>query len=318
MAKLTDENRLSKKFPNLLKEWNYSKNTLLPNAVRTGSSKKAWWKCTKCNFEWFSRIRSRTNGKIGMCPRCAKIKAGASKVTNDKKFILSKHKNIMKKWDWNKNKTDPNKISCESHKSAWWKCDICDYKWKASIKSVYNYGSVCLRCRSIAFRAPFLITEWDTKKNLPLTINNTTYGYHKRVWWKCQKCHYEWQASPANRIGKDSGCPNCGKNIVLKNGVGCGSLIEAYYYLLFTSEKLEFKFQGLYGMGKKKYDFYLLKQNKYVEVTSFNKASERWDEYIKNIENKRLFVKNVLNASFEFIQRRLTSSQIKLVKINLK
>ena len=53
--------------PDLCKEWNYSKNLILPSEVLPGSSKKVWWICSKCGHEWETTIRVR---KLHGCPKC--------------------------------------------------------------------------------------------------------------------------------------------------------------------------------------------------------------------------------------------------------
>ncbi len=67
-------NDLASRFPKLLEEWDYTKNSFLPSEVLYGSEKKAYWKCKRCSFEWYTTIAYRTNGSG--CPRCAKSKAG--------------------------------------------------------------------------------------------------------------------------------------------------------------------------------------------------------------------------------------------------
>ena len=32
----------------------------------------------------------------------------------------------------------------------------------------------------------YLIDEWGTEKNLPLTPEYVSYGFHISVWWKCK------------------------------------------------------------------------------------------------------------------------------------
>ena len=53
-----------------INEWNYEKNKIKLNQIYFGSTKKVWWKCSICSFEWQSTIRHRINGTG--CPRCAK------------------------------------------------------------------------------------------------------------------------------------------------------------------------------------------------------------------------------------------------------
>ena len=55
--------------PELLKEWNYEKNTILPSEVTEGSNLKVWWKC-KLGHEWESKIGNRTILNRN-CPYCA-------------------------------------------------------------------------------------------------------------------------------------------------------------------------------------------------------------------------------------------------------
>lgn len=58
--------------PDLCKEWNYSKNKLLPSQYLPHSGKKVWWICNKCNNEWEATINARSKGHG--CPKCPKKK----------------------------------------------------------------------------------------------------------------------------------------------------------------------------------------------------------------------------------------------------
>lgn len=66
--KLCNDNSLSIKFPNISKEWDYSKNKLLPIDVNAKSVKKYWFKCIK-NHSWIASLRKRTVHNTG-CPHC--------------------------------------------------------------------------------------------------------------------------------------------------------------------------------------------------------------------------------------------------------
>ena len=66
-------NDLATLHPELLKEWDYQKNTDLdPSKLLPGSGKKAWWKCSRCGHEWETIIANRTKGHG--CPKCSKRK----------------------------------------------------------------------------------------------------------------------------------------------------------------------------------------------------------------------------------------------------
>lgn len=66
-------NDLATLYPDLLKEWDYQKNTGFdPSKLLPGSGKKAWWKCSQCGHEWETIIASRTKGHG--CPKCSRRK----------------------------------------------------------------------------------------------------------------------------------------------------------------------------------------------------------------------------------------------------
>lgn len=56
--------------PELVREWNYERNKILPENYRKGSSEKVWWICDK-GHSWKSSVVSRTrkDKKCG-CPIC--------------------------------------------------------------------------------------------------------------------------------------------------------------------------------------------------------------------------------------------------------
>ena len=68
---------------------------------------------------------------------------------------------------------------------------------------------------SLAEKSPNLIHEWS-ERNLPLSPETISYGSHRMVWWK-GSCGHEWQAVVKSRsIGRQTGCPYCSGNRVLK------------------------------------------------------------------------------------------------------
>lgn len=71
--KVSVENSLRYKFPQVAKEWHPTKNgELTPDDVVAGSGKSVWWQCNK-GHEWMRQIEKRTNYKRG-CPYCANRK----------------------------------------------------------------------------------------------------------------------------------------------------------------------------------------------------------------------------------------------------
>lgn len=71
-------NDLSTFFPEIALDWDFEKNTsLMPDEVTKGSSKKAWWKCHVCGYEWKTSICSRTGKNKTGCPHCSKSRINA-------------------------------------------------------------------------------------------------------------------------------------------------------------------------------------------------------------------------------------------------
>ena len=58
---------------------------------------------------------------------------------------------------------------------------------------------------------PDIAKEWDYQKNEGLLPSEVAPKSHKKVWWICLKCGYEWMAAISNRTGRNTGCPKCRK-----------------------------------------------------------------------------------------------------------
>ena len=63
---LSGYNDLATTNPELIKEWDFDKNTVKPTEVMRGSSKKVWWKCS-FGHSFFASIYSH---KLGSCSIC--------------------------------------------------------------------------------------------------------------------------------------------------------------------------------------------------------------------------------------------------------
>ena len=71
--RVSKENSLQAKYPDIAKEWHPTKNgDLTPSNITYGSEKKVWWVCEN-GHEWQATIYNRTGRKSG-CPHCAKEK----------------------------------------------------------------------------------------------------------------------------------------------------------------------------------------------------------------------------------------------------
>lgn len=60
--------------PELLNDWDFTKNIgINPYELCEKSSKKVWWKCSLCDYEWQATLADRSNGKG--CPSCGHKKS---------------------------------------------------------------------------------------------------------------------------------------------------------------------------------------------------------------------------------------------------
>jgi hypothetical protein len=296
--------------PKLCEEWDYNKNIDIDIKVITyGSGKKASWVCHR-GHEWNADINSRTVGGNG-CPYCCNQKI------NNENCLATKFPDLLKIWNFNKNIITPYSVSPMSGKKAWWICEH-GHEWEAVIGTISN-GCGCPYCSGqrvysgncLFNENPELASEWNFEKN-SVSPNDVGVYSPKKYWWKCKNGH-EWEASVNNRNRHNRGCSKC-KKYILEDGIVCDSLIEAFYYLKYKEENLNFMHGGKYP-GKRRflYDFYFPECNKYVEVTSFTKKSRHGESYYKRIREKEMLVYEI-NAKFEFICKNLTKEELTWIK----
>ena len=60
-----------------------------------------------------------------------------------------------------------------------------------------------------------LMQEWDYEANIDLNPTELKKGSNRRVWWKCKKCTYKWQARIIDRTSDGTGCPACANKVVI-------------------------------------------------------------------------------------------------------
>jgi Probable Zinc-ribbon domain len=126
--------------PEIAKEWDETRNGCAANQVPLGSSRLAWWICSKNTLHtWQATINNRTS-KNHPCPYCAGKKADATT------SLLAKHPNICKEWDVG-NILSPKDVLPNSHKKVWWQCtkDL-SHRWLATPNSRVSSLSGCPYC----------------------------------------------------------------------------------------------------------------------------------------------------------------------------
>lgn len=72
-------NDLGTRFPQLILEWDFEQNSVLPSNLSANSFESVWWKCS-IGHSWKTQINYRTHGKTN-CPIC--FNSGISKMETD-------------------------------------------------------------------------------------------------------------------------------------------------------------------------------------------------------------------------------------------
>ncbi|WP_428912055.1 zinc-ribbon domain-containing protein [Niallia sp. Krafla_26] len=189
--------------------WHPTKNGLLtPDRVLPGSTKEAWWLCSKCNQEWKEPIGRRTSKKG--CPYCY-----GSRVYEGN-CLATIRPDIAKLWDPNKNELSPQEVTAFSGKSAHWCCSICKQTWQEPVYRMakkkgcpYCYNFRAYKGNSLAANQPDIASLWHPTKNNQLTPNDVTITSTRKVWWLCT-CAREFEQKINKMNSSSCSCGNLG------------------------------------------------------------------------------------------------------------
>lgn len=219
-------------YPELLSEWDYSKNIGLdPQKIIHRTKKvKAWWKCSE-GHEWQALVANRTYGSG--CPICA-ISPSVQKRNTQRiasaGSLASENPQLAKEWHPAKNgDLLPSNVTPSSNRKVWWLCSA-GHEWQAAVAWRNKRGTNCPYCSGrfvisgvsdLATTNPMLAAEWHPTKNGNLTPSDVKAGSNKKAWWKCSNGH-EWEAV-INARKWGNGCPICdqdrrGKERLNNNG----------------------------------------------------------------------------------------------------
>lgn len=222
------ENDLATLNPELVPEWMDS-NDRKPTEVAAGSHYKAWWKCSKCKWEWQAPVNMRTKAGHG-CPACAgkakpKIRDFENRTVpqafKPAQPLPIARPDVMEYWDYEANVgIDPMSLYCDSWLAVSWLCPVCDRRWKAKVYSKCRNGkcSSCVQREKILEKAkrdgvkilgelPEIAAMWSDRNKL--TPSDYTATSHTIVWWRCPACDTEWRGEIRCRASGQSKCPLC-------------------------------------------------------------------------------------------------------------
>ena len=129
--KIDSNNCLSAKNPTLAKQWDFSRNKhVTPETIGANSCENVWWLCPVCKHTWMARVIDRNHGNC-KCKRC--------------NSIATKYPELMKEWDFEKNKIDPNFTSFAANVCVYWKCKN-GHCWKTQVGKRTSGETNCPDC----------------------------------------------------------------------------------------------------------------------------------------------------------------------------
>ena len=211
------EDNLSTTHPELLKEWDFEKNTLYsPEELSRGSDQRVFWLCS-AGHSFEASISSRSGRGRG-CSICAgqKVLAGF----ND---LATTHPEIAAEWDHESNNPlSPSGVSKGSNRRVSWICHRGhSYRARIADRTAGKGCSICANkiiitgVNDLATTHPEIAAEWNHELNSPLKPSMISHGTVKKVWWKCSIGH-NYEALVSSRSFQKSGCAICaGKKILV-------------------------------------------------------------------------------------------------------
>lgn len=210
-------------FPEVLKDWDYIKNSYNPTELAAGHNKSVFWKCHICGAEWTTSPNHRCYGDKNGCPSCADKQRRATWVNTalSKSGSLAElYPEIAKEWDYLKNKDAPDRVLPHSNKGYWWTCPK-GHSYKSTVSHRTERGSGCPYCSSkivlpgfndLSTLYPELLSWWDYNNN-KIAPSDIFPNSNKKYHWICPKGHkFE---TTACSIVRGRGCPVCAGKKVL-------------------------------------------------------------------------------------------------------
>lgn len=207
--------------PNLMKFWDYEKNTLDPKTTSSNSNKEVWFKCQNCGYNWKARICVRQ--RKDKCPVC-ETNMVVHKGVNDFRTVYPQL--ALDTSDEMNPNIDLNSLGAGAHVRIHWKCHVCGFEWDAPVygrirryKGNYKIAS-CPACaknqRKDGYNVdyPELIPLYSP--NNPVSLKDVR-GRSVKLLWICPT-HGEFESTLNSMIRavqtQNNGCPYCHGNKV--------------------------------------------------------------------------------------------------------
>ena len=201
--KIDDNNCLSITNPKLTKEWNYKKNnSITPDNIGANNYKKVWWLCPSCKYEWMARIVDRNHG-VYKCKRC--------------NSVATKFPELIKEWDFEKNKIDPFFTAYGANIFAYWKCknNHC-WRTKVSARTSRERATNCPDCFRVTLTDGTVCASYiEAFFYLKYRLDGLAFEHNKRYGTGLGKRRYDFYFPTINKYVEVT----CSKKSWLGNGL---------------------------------------------------------------------------------------------------
>jgi len=172
----------------LMKFWNFSKNTVSPKEISPRSGKKVWWICER-GHEYQSSPHLVSTGR--KCLYCSN-----KKVLTGFNDILTVNPLLLNRWS-DRNSLPITEYLAGSNKKVWWICKK-EHEFEAPIRNMVKNPDICAICsgkkalsgfNDLSTIRPELLEFWDFKKNKYLPSEVTIGKSSDKTYFICKNKH---------------------------------------------------------------------------------------------------------------------------------
>lgn len=238
----------------LLQEWDYEKNSILPSEISPKNNKKVWWKCP-LGHEWDAAIGSRTSGRPSGCPFCSNPPKKILVGFNDfETWCLNNGKEqLLAEWNAERNtEFSPKDISYGCGKRVWWRCQR-GHEWCVSPSNRVQ-GTGCPICSRTQTSFPEQAIAYYLSKDLNVLQRYSIKGFEIDVFLEDFNIGIEYDGMYFHTSNnskrdekKDSFYKEQGIRLirVKENTVKTGIVNDTVYYIPLKSNYLDDSFNKM-------------------------------------------------------------------------
>jgi Probable Zinc-ribbon domain len=211
---------LADRRPDLAAQLHPTRNgDLGPYRLGLGSTRRVWWRCGTCGYEWRASIVHRVSAGAG-CRHCT---SPAWRVPRERSLAVLRPDLAAELHPTRNGELDPYQLGAGSRRRLWWRCGSCGHEWRTAVRGRSSEGYGCPRCarerrvaaqrrvppeRSLALLRPDLANELHPIRNGDLDPYQVAPMSRRSVWWRCGTCGHEWRTLLSTRA-RGHGCPEC-------------------------------------------------------------------------------------------------------------